>query len=159
MIEKDFVSGGSSFRTHHDSIDLQTSYAPQFVDITDNVNDVIDASRIADGIAVIFSRHTTAAIKINESEPELIKDMCRFLEEIAPTEREYHHNNFTVRTVHVESGERPNAHSHCQHLVLSAGETIPVVNGRMQLGRWQRLFLIELDEGKQRRVSVQVIGV
>jgi secondary thiamine-phosphate synthase enzyme len=111
------------------------------------------------GVVVVFSRHTTAAIKINESEPELIKDMSRFLGDVAPIDREYCHNNFDVRTVNMEEDECPNAHSHCQHLMLSASESIPVLNGRMHLGRWQRIFLIELDRPKARQVTVQAIGL
>ena len=81
------------------------------------------------------------------------------LAEIAPLEREYYHNNFDVRTVNMEEDECPNAHSHCQHLMLSASETLPIVNGRMQTGRWQRIFLIELDRPKERRVTVQILGM
>jgi secondary thiamine-phosphate synthase enzyme len=77
---------------------------------------------------------------------------------MAPTDREYCHNNFDVRTVNMEEDECPNAHSHCQHLLLSTSETLPIVHGRIQLGRWQRVFLVELDRPKLRRVSVQVLG-
>jgi thiamine phosphate synthase YjbQ (UPF0047 family) len=58
----------------------------------------------------------------------------------------------------MEPDECPNAHSHCQHLLLSASESVPVVASRMALGRWQRVFLVELDRPKSRQVTVQVIG-
>src|SRR5438445_1714839 len=111
------------------------------------------------GMAVLYSSHTNTAIKINESEPELIKDMARFLAELAPLEKDYFHNNFDVRTVNMEEDECPNAHSHCQHLVLSASESVPVIDGRLCLGRWQRIFLVELDRPKSREVVVQLLGV
>jgi secondary thiamine-phosphate synthase enzyme len=85
--------------------------------------------------------------------------MAAFLSEIAPMNREYYHNNFDVRTVNMQEDECPNAHSHCQHLMLSASESVPIINGRLHLGRWQRFFLIELDRAKQRTVSVQILGV
>jgi secondary thiamine-phosphate synthase enzyme len=159
MIEHDFVHRVSPFHTHVETFEYLTSQAPQFIDITEDVADAVARSGVENGIAVVFSRHTTAAIKINESEPELLKDMARFLAEIAPQEREYHHNNFEIRTVNMEEDECPNAHSHCQHLMLSASESVPVLDGRLHLGRWQRLFLIELDRPKERSVTVQVLGV
>jgi secondary thiamine-phosphate synthase enzyme len=159
MIDSQVFQSVSSFRVHNETLSYTTSEAPQFIDITRDVADAIDRSEILNGMAVVFSMHTTAAIKINECEPELIKDMSRFLAEIAPLERDYYHNNFDVRTVNMEEDECPNAHSHCQHLMLSASETLPIVNGRLQVGRWQRIFLIELDRPKERRVTVQILGM
>jgi secondary thiamine-phosphate synthase enzyme len=158
MIEHQLFQAIPGFRTHHETITTTTSDAPEFIDLTDELQDIVSRSHIEMGIVVIFSTHTTAAIKINESEPELLKDMALFLSEIAPIDRDYHHNNFDVRTVNMEPGEVPNAHAHCQHLLLSASESVPVVGGQMALGRWQRVFLIELDRPKMRQVTVQVIG-
>jgi secondary thiamine-phosphate synthase enzyme len=159
MIEQHVFQSVSAFRAENETLAYETTNAPQFIDITEDVAEALGRSGVCNGLAVIFSMHTTAAIKINESEPELIKDMGRFLSEIAPTDREYFHNNFDVRTVNMEEDECPNAHSHCQHLTLSASETIPVVNGRLCLGRWQRIFLVELDRPKARRVNVQILGI
>lgn len=158
MIEHQLFQSAPTFRTYSETLHHATAYAPQFIDVTDDTTNVVDRSGITNGMVVIFSQHTTAAIKINESEPELLKDMARFLSEIAPVEREYHHNNFDVRTVNMEPDECPNAHAHCQHLLLSASETVPVVAGRLVLGRWQRIFLVELDRAKTRQIAVQVIG-
>lgn len=159
MIEPHVLHTGSSVSAHNETLTYETGDAPHFIDITDDVADVINRSRMLHGIVVVFSRHTTAAIKLNEWEPELIKDMARFLSEIAPVDRDYCHNNFEVRTVNMNEDECPNAHSHCQHLMLSASESIPVINGIMHLGRWQRIFLIELDRPKAREVTVQTLGL
>jgi len=158
MISQQISETAASFLSHSELLSYETSEAPQFVDITDDVAAVVSRSGVANGVAVVFSRHTTAAVKINECEPELLKDMARFLGDIAPIERDYHHNNFDVRTVNMQEDECPNAHSHCQHLMLSASESIPVLSRRMHLGRWQRIFLVELDRAKRRQVTVQVIG-
>lgn len=158
MIEHQVVQNVPSFRSHGETLAYETTHAPQFIDITEDVTGAVSRSGVVNGVIVVFSRHTTAAVKINESEPELIKDMARFLSQIAPIEQEYSHNNFEVRTVNMEEDECPNAHSHCQHLMLSASESIPILDGRMRLGRWQRVFLIELDRAKSRLVTVQVIG-
>jgi secondary thiamine-phosphate synthase enzyme len=158
MIDQQLYPAGTGFRVENAALAYRTGEAPEFTDITDDVTDLVERSGVLNGLVVVFSMHTTAAIRINESEPELLKDMSRFLREIAPHDRAYYHNNFDVRTVNMEEDECPNAHSHCQHLMLSASETIPVVNGRVQLGHWQRIFLVELDRPKDRRVSVQVMG-
>lgn len=159
MLNKSFVPRAASFSAVTETLTYETEYAPQFIDITDDVSQVVVDAGIDNGIAVVFSRHTTAAIKINEREPELLKDMARFLAEIAPMDREYFHNDFEVRTVNMEEDECPNAHAHCQHLMLSASESVPVLGGQLQLGRWQRIFLIELDRAKSRQVTVQLLGI
>jgi secondary thiamine-phosphate synthase enzyme len=114
---------------------------------------------VALGFAVIYSQHTTAAIKINESEPLLIQDMERFLDGIASRDGHYLHNDFTIRTVNMNDDECPNGHAHCQHLVLSTSETLPIIGGRPQLGEYQRVFLVELDRPRPRQVTVMVLGV
>jgi secondary thiamine-phosphate synthase enzyme len=137
---------------------VSTTRAPQFIDVTETVAGLIEGSRLESGIAVVTSQHTTASIKINENEPELLRDMEKFLREIAPPDSYYRHNDFTIRTVNMEEDECPNAHSHCQHLLLSASESIPVLNGRLVLGKWQRIFLVELDRPRPRSVIVSFVG-
>ncbi|HZT97863.1 MAG TPA: secondary thiamine-phosphate synthase enzyme YjbQ [Chloroflexota bacterium] len=137
---------------------VNTTRAPQFIDITDTVEGLLQTSRLGSGIAVVTSQHTTASIKVNENEPELLKDMEEFLCGIAPPDSYYRHNDFTVRTINVEEDECPNAHSHCQHLLLNASESIPVMGGRLMLGRWQRIFLVELDRPRARTIVVSFLG-
>ena len=139
-------------------VEVETSRAPQFIDITDIVRTFVDQVHPRLGFVLVFSKHTTAAIKINENEPLLLQDMERFLDKLSPRNDYYGHNNFDIRTVNMEEGEDPNGHAHCQHLLLGASETIPVVAGEIQLGRWQRVFLVELDRPRQREVLIQVLG-
>ena len=136
----------------------ETARPRQFIDITGDVERVVAWSGIADGWVTVFSKHTTAAIKINEHEPELLKDLSRLLDSVAPESNAYFHNDFTVRTVNMGEEECPNAHAHCQHLLLGASETIPLVDARLMFGQWQRIFLIELDHGRAREVVVSVMG-
>ena len=137
---------------------LVSSRAPEFIDITEEVARLVRETEVRDGLVCVYSRHTTAAIKVNENEPLLIKDMEQFLCRMAPVDAYYGHNDFTIRTVNMTEDECPNGHAHCQHLLMSTSETIPLVDGEMQLGRWQRLFLIELDHPRQREILVQVVG-
>jgi len=145
-------------KLHRRVIQREASGAPEFIDITDEVTGAVEASGIREGAVTVFSRHTTAAVKINENEPLLLEDMARFLEQVAPPTAEYRHNDFTIRTANMTEDECPNGHSHCQHLLLSASETIPVCNGEPLLGCWQRVFVIELDRPRLREVVIQVHG-
>ena len=138
------------------TFNIRTEKGPQFIDITDRVEEAAVQSGVSNGFAVVFSKHTTAAIRINENEPALLGDMERMLDQIAPSCAEYKHNEFGH--AFSDNGERPNGHSHCQHLLLGASEAVPIVDGRLIIGHWQRIFLIELDHGRDREVVVQLVG-
>lgn len=149
----------NGLRVFTECLPFTTSRGPQFIDITDAVSDVVARSGIQNGFAVIFSRHTTAAIRINENEPGVIRDMESMLQRIAPPSAYYLHNDFNVRTVNITDDEDANGHSHCQHLLLGSSENVPIINGSLHFGQWQRLFLIELDKPRSREVIVQLIGI
>jgi len=134
-------------------IRVHTQRAREFVDVTDEIEQLVADSGIRDGLVVATSQHTTAAIAVNEHEPELFKDLDRFLSELAPTTGTYAHN-----AAPCGPGEHPNGHAHCQALLLSASTTIPVVGGVLALGRYQRVFLVELDHARPRTVTVAVLG-
>jgi len=152
------IEEGINLKLCQNVIQRLTSRAPEFIDITGEVEALLEDSNIREGSVLIYSRHTTAAIKINENEPLLLKDMAHFLERVAPREADYKHNDFVIRTANMTEDECPNGHSHCQHLLLGASERIPVSEGRLLLGRWQRVFLVELDRPRKREVIVQIQG-
>jgi secondary thiamine-phosphate synthase enzyme len=139
-------------------LQLKTQEAPEFIDITDWVCNCVKESAVNNGFVVVYSRHTTASVRINENEPLLLKDMAAFLERISPRQGHYHHNDFDVRTVNMNPDESPNGHAHLQHLVLGTSETIPLIDGAMQFGRYQSIFFIELDCPRPREVMVQIVG-
>src|SRR3990172_5530144 len=138
------------------TFEVRTEKGPQFVDITDKVMDAIRDAGLRDGFAVVFAKHMTAAIRINEAEPHLIRDMERMLENIAPSCHDYAHNRYAhaIST----NGERHNGHAHCQHLLLGASEAVPIVGGELSVGQWQRIFLVELDHARDREVAVHLVG-
>ena len=140
------------------SISTNTKKAQEFIDITEHVCRFVEESKVQNGMALVYSKHTTAAIKINENEPLLIEDMEKFLDRIASREDEYRHNDFTIRTVNMNDDECPNGHAHCQHLLMGTSETVPIVDGQVQVGTWQRIFLVELDMPRPREVIVQILG-
>ncbi len=141
-----------------ESLDIETTGAPGFHDITDDVTAIVADSGVTFGHVTVFSSHTTAAIRINENEPLLLRDMARTLRQLAPSDDYYEHNDFGRRTVNMNPDECANGHAHCQHLFLSTSETIPVMDGRPALGTYQRIFLIELDHPRMRQVLVNVVG-
>ena len=138
---------------------IESGEAPEFIDITEDVQRIVAESGVQFGQVTVYSTHTTAAIRVNENEPLLLEDMARVLQEIAPRHAEYAHNDFSRRTVNMEEEECANGHAHCQHLFLSTSETIPIMDGEMPVGKWQRVFFVELDRPRQRRVLVNLIGV
>ena len=135
------------------TISVQTEHARQFIDLTDQILDALSGSGIRQGMAVVASQHTTASIAVNEYEPELLKDLDLFLSGVAPEGHDYNHN-----AVPCGPGERPNAHAHCQALLLNTSATIPIADGRPLLGRYQRIFLVELDCSRPRNVTVCFLG-
>lgn len=141
-------------------ISVSAESSPEFVDITTHVTDHLKETAIQNGFVLVYSTHTTGAIVIQENEPLLIEDMKSTIERLAPRSADYKHNDFGIRTVHMSENECPNGHSHCQHLALGSSETLPVVEGELILGTWQRVFFVELDHEntKGRKVIVQIIG-
>ena len=82
----------------------------------------------------------------------------RVLRQLAPSNAYYEHNDFGRRTVNMNPDECANGHAHCQHLFLASSETVPVIDGKTALGTYQRIFLIELDHPRMRKVLVTVVG-
>ena len=150
----------ATFKTCVFTLKVKTGLAPAFHDITDSVAEFVKQSELRNAFALVFSKHTTAAITIQENEPLLLTDMASALERFAPSKAHYRHNDFAVRTVHMHEDECPNGQSHCQHLVLGTSETVPVIDGRLALGEFQRIFMVELDPDKSdRKVLVQIMGM
>ena len=160
MGQKVRIGLAGAFVQHTATIKVQTPDAPGYVDITDQVLEFIKEAGVnLGGILTVFSKHTTAAIVIQEKEEMLKRDMTIFLENLAPREAYYHHNDFEIRTENMTPDESPNGHAHCQHLVLGSSQVIPIVAGQLTLGRWQRIFLLELDSPRDREVLLQVMGL
>ena len=139
-------------------LQLMSQRAPEFIDITHQVHDCVAQANINNGFVVVFSKHTTAAVTINENEPLLLHDMEQFLERIAPRHGGYQHNDFSIRTHNMTAEESPNGHAHCQNLLFHTSEIIPIIQSCLQFGRWQSLFFVELDHPRPREVVVQVVG-
>ena len=104
----------------------------------------------------IFTPHTTTAILINESETGYINDFKRKIEELVSSDSYYEHDDWEVRTENMQEDENVNGRSHVRgSIVGTTAITLPIVDGEILLGRWQRIFFVELDCSRSRRLFVQ----
>jgi len=149
-------------RHRFENHDLVTERASQLIDVTDDVLEVVARSEVRNGMALVYSPHTTCAVVINELENGFAEDFADFLDDVAPAEgRYYRHDDLEIRTQGIEddTADFPNGHSHIRAgLLSSSSQTIPIVDGRLMLGRWQRVFFCELERSRERKVFIQVIG-
>ena len=142
----------------HMKIQIATERSFQFVDVTPDVEELVAQAGVDVGFVNVQSLHTTTSIVVNEHEPQLLADFAEVLERAAPSGTSYRHDDVTLRTVHLVAGERVNGHSHCQALLLASSVCLNIANGCLQLGRWQRVFLAELDGPQTRDLSVLIFG-
>ena len=140
------------------TIEFQTKEALEFIDFTDRIEGFVKESQIKDGLVNIQILHTSAALIVNENEPLLLGDFKKNLKKTAPKDLVYQHNDLTKRTVNVCPDECINGHSHCQAIHLLVSATLNLIDGKLQLGQWQRIFLVELDRSRKRKVQIQIIG-
>ena len=149
----------SAWAVVHERLALGTRKPQQFIDITERVLRCVRLSGMSDGTVTVQSRHTTAAILVNENEPLLLDDLSRVLAGWAPAHARYSHDDFERRTANMTPDERPNGHAHARAMALQASTTLAVIGDEVQLGRWQRIFLVELDGPRSREVVVTTVGV
>jgi secondary thiamine-phosphate synthase enzyme len=159
MIRDSLATGSEAptFAAHSQQLQLRTRTRHQFVDLTDLAQEAVLRSRVRHGLVCVQSLHTTAAVVVNENEPGLLQDMAEVLENLVPPGRGYRHDDLACRPG-VPPDEPANGDAHCKAMLLPASQTLAIQERRIQLGRWQRIFLVELDGGRVRTVSVTVLG-
>ncbi len=124
--------------------------------LTPELKQLVHSSGIEHGILTITSQHTTTAITINEDEARLRTDIVDFLQQLAPAERPYLHNDIHLRDC--DPNEPKNAHSHLAAMMLGSSESIAINNGQLMLGQWQSVMMVELDGARERKVTVMICG-
>jgi secondary thiamine-phosphate synthase enzyme len=118
------------------------------IDITAEVQQVVEDTSVGTGQALVFVRGSTAAISTMEFESGGVHDLRAMLERLIPTRGEYEHNRLNHDS---------NSHAHQRATLVGASETVPVLNGRLALGAWQQLVLIDFDDRpRERTVVVQI---
>lgn len=134
--------GDTAIRSFH----VSTHAAQQFLDITDSIQSMVTQSGVKDGVCYVFLPHTTAALTLNENwDPDVPGDILHTLShQTAPADPAHRHSE----------GNSP---AHVKSALLGVNAFLLVENGRLILGQWQGIFLVEFDGPRDRRVVVKVV--
>jgi len=137
--------------THTQRFNISTRGNSHVLDINQQVKDAVAASRIRDGLVCIFVVGSTAAVTTTEAEPGLLNhDLKAFYDKLAPEDAYYKHE---------ETWHDDNGHSHVRASALGPSVVIPIIDGRLTLGTWQQVVLIDFDTRPRRReIIVQIVG-
>ena len=140
------------------AVHFTTEETNQFCDFTDFLLQYVKESQVRNGSLNLYTPHTTSCFLINEAETGFINDFKSSIEELVPSEKYYEHDDWEKRTENMQEDEFKNGKSHVRAaLVGSPNIIIPIVESELLLGRWQRVFFIELDCARDRRFFVQTI--
>jgi secondary thiamine-phosphate synthase enzyme len=135
---------------HSGELRLSTRGDADTIDVTDGVRRVVEASGVSEGLATAFVRGSTAALTTMEYEPGGIADLQALLDRLIPRHGDYEHNRLNNDT---------NSHAHQRASIVGPSESVPVVGGRLALGTWQQIILIDFDDRpRERTVVVQVLS-
>jgi len=135
---------------HGGLLRLETPGNGHIVDITPGVESVLATAEVERGVATVFATGSTVAVTTMEYEPGGVHDLQALLDRLIPDTAEYEHNRRNHDT---------NAHAHLRAAVIGPSESIPVLDGRLALGTWQQVVLIDFDDRpRQRTVTVQVLS-
>lgn len=128
------------------TLHIQSRRQVQMIDITPDIRGAVRASGITEGLVLVFTPHTTAAVTINESaDPDVPRDIIMTIDRLVPMQGDYRHRE-------------GNSAAHVKSSLFGASEILIVNNGEIQLGTWQGIFFCEFDGPRHRRVMVQVLG-
>jgi secondary thiamine-phosphate synthase enzyme len=159
QIEADASRGPAKVfqREHH----LRTAGGLTITDITDDVIELVRESGVKHGIVCVYSPHTTCSVRVNEFERGFVEDFAALLGRLVPADAYYAHDDWDRRTENLcpEDLEFRNGHAHCMSMLLGPpGESIPVRDGELCLGRWQRILFLEFDRERDRRWLAHLVG-
>jgi secondary thiamine-phosphate synthase enzyme len=162
--------------THHESFPLHTDAKPSFYEISEQVKEAVVHSGITNGIAIVYSQHTTCSVIIQEESHDstsdgvkfLLQDLLKIFDELIPRcEREgqyLHPGPEHIEYVTTELGEPPawslNTDAHLRSLFMGRSESIPLVDGKLELGEFGQVYFVDFDgiRERDRVVRVQVVG-
>ena len=134
---------------HSQSISLSTKGDNDIHDLTSEVAAAAKESGARNGIVTVFVPGSTAGITAIEYEGGMIRDLQEFLDRSAPADAPYHHNH----------GGDSNGHAHVRSAFIGPSLTVPLIDGRLGLGTWQQIVLVDFDDRpRKREVTVQVVG-
>ena len=142
---------------HFENHDLVTERSSQLIDVTDELHAAVGRAEVENGMALVYSPHTTCAIVINEHESGFIDDFNELLAELAPENgRYYRHDDLAIRTEGLDVDDLAIRTEGLDDDDLHDRDRLR--RGREDAGRWQRVFFCELDRSRPRKIFIQVIG-
>ncbi len=127
---------------------FDTKKPREYINITQEIEQALNESQISEGMILVSAMHITAGVYVNDAEDGIIRDIDKWLEEIAPFKRDYEHHR---------TGET-NGDSHLKSLLIGHEVIVPVTKGRLDLGTWQQIYYAEFDGQRQKRVIIKVMG-
>ena len=136
------------------TITIETTERTELINLSDELRAFVAASGITDGYVQITSLHTTAGLYINEWQDALLYDVKTMIDAIVPREEYYKHND-----PEFSDCDRFNADSHLKNVVLGRSLSIPVSQGKLVLGQWQSIIMVEFDGSNSRKVFMQIFGI
>lgn len=139
----------AEMKSYTEYLVMETRKRREMVHITDEVEQIVRRSGVRDGLCFVSPMHITAAVYVNDLEEGLIEDIMEWLDKLAPVGPDYRHH---------QTGE-DNGDAHLKSLLLHHETTLPITGGRLDLGRWQRVFYAEFDGQRRKRVIVKAMGV
>ncbi|MFY9779689.1 MAG: secondary thiamine-phosphate synthase enzyme YjbQ [Candidatus Baltobacteraceae bacterium] len=135
-------------RSHTDYLIMNTPGRYEIRDITDEVARIVRESAVAEGMVLVSAMHITASVFVNDHEPGLWSDIMTWLEQLAPRKPDYKHHL---------TGE-DNGDAHLKRILLGQQVVLPITEGKLDLGPWERVHYGEFDGRRKKRVVVKVIG-
>jgi secondary thiamine-phosphate synthase enzyme len=127
-------------------IEIKSSARTEFIDITEEIRDVLRLANVRNGVCHLFVLHTTAGITVNEgADPAVQMDINRFLNKLVPNEHYFNH-------------AEGNSDAHIKSALFGTSQTLLVESGRLLLGTWQSVFFCEFDGPRSRRVAVKILA-
>jgi len=133
---------------HTEYLWFNTKNHREYINITDEIAEILKKSRIQEGMILVSAMHITAGVYVNDAENGLIADIDEWIEELAP---------FDINYKHHMTGET-NGDSHLKSLLIGHEVTVPVTAGRLDLGPWQQIYYAEFDGQRKKRIIVKVMG-
>ena len=133
---------------HTEYLTFNTKKHRDYVHITPQVESAVRKSGVREGMVLVSAMHITAAVYVNDHESGLIEDIDEWLEKLAPFRQNYRHH---------QTGE-DNGDSHLKSLLMHHEVILPITDGKLDLGTWQRVFYAEFDGQRSKRVIIKVMG-
>ena len=136
-------------------IQIQSTSSHGCHSITERIQSLVDTSQQLEGVVCAFSQHSTVAMIVNEMEERLMLDLGKWLEEMAPIAQGYKHDDLHLRE-NIPEDEPKNAHSHLRALLLGNHISVPFKDGKLQLGKYQDIIMVELDGPRDRNIVISI---